>query len=238
MLGTAIAYQVQTIAAFQCRHQYSGAGVAQAVGLYTSTSFPVQRGCDGHSWYGIYAHAAATATKIVVNGSVVLSLSTPVKNDLYQVTYDGFTIRYYVNGALAWTTQLQGAQFYINLPEWQAGSVFSNVETTVGALATPTQFIAINGATVNDTNALKQGGSAGTWDAAICSVIGYQTCHITAKINAATNNNALIGLTSTPSTFLAQTVNPQTYLQYFWNASNESMRSEQMGSVDQWFSGV
>lgn len=175
--------------------QYN-AGGALAIGLYTSNAAPVRPDTTA-GWYGIYAHGSTGQTTIVANG-VLTALATPVKNDLYQVTYDGFTIRYYINGALVYSTQIQGALFYVNVPQFGPGDVFSNVETTVGAVATPTQFVATGNCVVNDTNAMKQGGSA-AWDSAVYSVIGYQTCNITAKINAIASNDAMLGLSTSPA---------------------------------------
>jgi hypothetical protein len=186
-----VAYQSVSVSG-----QYSG-GAAEAVGLYTSSIGPV-RPDTTTGWYGIYAHGTF-GTAIIVNGSVVLSLANPVKNDLHQVTYDGFTMRFYVNSALVYTQQLQGAQFYVNVPCYDPLSVYSNVETTVGALATPSQFIANSPAVVNNTNAMKQGGSNSGYDCAVWSVIGYQTCHVTAKLNSVTGGRyPIVALSQSP----------------------------------------
>lgn len=180
--------------------QYNTGG---ALGIGLSTTIGTTSIDPGSSavpgFYGFYAHADSGHTTVVDNSTTVLTLPTPAYNDLYQVAYDGFQVRWYLNGVLVWASQHQGLQVYAYATFFEAACVFSNVETTVGALATPSQFIATGNCVVNDTNAMKQGGTT-SWDSCVYSVVGYLTCRITAKVNsvAASANRAMIGLSTSP----------------------------------------
>lgn len=178
--------------------QYS-AGGALGIGLSTTIgTISMDLGSGAvPGFYGFYAHSDAGQTVVIDNSGNALTLPTPAYNDLYQVTYDGFTVRWYLNGVLVWSAQHQGLQVYVYATFFEPGCVFSNVETTVGALATPSQFIATGNCVVNDTNAMKQGGST-AWDSCVYSVVGYLTCHITAKVNAAATS-AMVGLSTSPT---------------------------------------
>jgi hypothetical protein len=215
--------------------QYS-AGDAVGVGLATSTGSTMNPGTLTN-YYAIYANSAAPNVWVYAGTTILYaSGAAPSKNDLYQVTYDGFTIRFYINGALVATQPLQSAQMYIGLAEYQPGSVLSNVQTTVGALATPSQFVATGNAVVNNTNAMKQGGTT-AWDCAVYSVIGYDTCHITAKVNQVSGSptaNCMIALSTQPVPTAANISAGTVYVQAnyaFYNDGNAWLIYESGTSV-------
>ena len=149
-------------------------------------------------YYGIYFHPDSAVSQAFAGSTILWTSSgAPAKNDLAQVTYDGFTFRYYYNGNLVASLQQQGLSLYI-VASFYSG-VLSNIETTVGALATPSQWVATGYCTVSDTNAMKQGGGS-LWDSAVYSVIGYQTCHVTGKANVAGGGMLVcIGLSNAPT---------------------------------------
>lgn len=182
--------------------QYNGnSGGAIGVGLVSSTASTLQ---PGSNMDFCFLFGASGWTIHEGNVAVLVDAITIHQNDLFQVTYDGFTVRYYYNGTNVWSTQKQGLSLFIGIAIFfPSGAMLSNVETTVGALATPAQFVATGQCIVNNTNAMKEGGSP-AWDSAIKSLIGYGTCHITAKVNSvATNQNRVVfGLTTSPSLVL------------------------------------
>lgn len=210
------AYTGAAYASISISGQYNGitAGGAQGIGLTTVIpgSPSIDPGAAATGFIGFYPHPDSGNTLAVINGANQWVGPNPSKNDLYQVTYDGFTIRWYFNGALVATYQAQGLLLFGYVTFFYGGFAFSNVETTVGALATPSQFVATGNAVVNDTNAMKQGGT-NNWDCAVYSVIGYQTCHITAKVNSLTLHE-IIALSTTPvptaANVAASTVNTQS----------------------------
>lgn len=64
-------------------------------------------------------------------------------------------------------------------------------------LSTATQFIATGFCTISDTTA-QRGNVAANWDSCIYSIVGYVTCHISAKLNSATDI-LMVGLSTTPT---------------------------------------
>src|SRR6185437_2148021 len=100
--------------------------------------------------------------------------------DLYDVRYDGFTLSYYINGLLVWSTPLQGASLFQAIAENTVGSVISDVQVSSGTSATPTEWVATGNCVVSNETSAKVGG-VGAWDSCVRSIVGYPTCHITAK---------------------------------------------------------
>lgn len=178
--------------------QYNSGG-AVSIGLATSVgSSPSVSPAASAGYYGIYFHPDSGVTQAFAGSTILWTGATPAKNDLAEVIYDGFTFRYYYNGSLVASFQAQGLSVYVDA-SFYSGAL-SNVEITVGALATPTQWVATGNCVVNDTNALKQGGAA-TWDSSVYSVVGYQVCHITAKTNPFTGSTYqfMAGLSAAPA---------------------------------------
>lgn len=200
-------------------------GGAQIIGLATTTaSIIVGQGGGFANFYGFYPHG--DAGQIVIgdgpNGTVWTLGSVPNKNDLFEVVYDGFTMRYFYQGALVWSSQHQGLSLYGYTSFFEPGGTFSNVNVTTGAIATPVQFVATGNCVVNDTNAFKQGG-ANAWDSAVYSVTGYLTCHVSAKINFA-GVTAMIGLATSPVPTAANIAASRVYAQanYAWYSDSGS----------------
>lgn len=174
-----------------------GAGSQLAVGFVTSTSSTAN---PTTNMYAIYAQASQV--QVIENGTAKLTLgTTPAVGDLYDVRYDGFTLHYLVNGVQVWSTPLQGASLYPAIAEYTAGAVLSDVQVISGAGATPTQWVATGNCIVNDTNAMKVGGSA-AWDSCAYSITGYAQCHVTGKANQNTSSSVAcgIGLSQKPTT--------------------------------------
>ena len=211
--------------------QFSAAGTSAAGGTFlgfTTSTASVAVPATSTNIYGFFASPASSANVVeVFDGTSVLwsSGTAPVKNDLFQSTYDGFTIRHYYNGSLVAAAQHQSLALFAYIDMYSPGAAFSNVETTVGALATPTQFVCSPQCIVNDTNASKLGGSSG-FDSAVWSVIGYSACHIAAKINSA-GESTFIGLSTQPVPTTANisggTVNAQANFAFYANEASAGM---------------
>ena len=142
------AYSASAYSSVSITGQISSGG-ALAIGLVTSVS-GVSQPSVASGFYGFYPHADSSNVLVYDGLTLLWALgSSPNKNDLFQVTYDGFTIRYYYNGALVASSLHQGVQFYPYVSFYSPGASFSNVEVTVGALATPSQFVATGNCVVN-----------------------------------------------------------------------------------------
>lgn len=165
---------------------------------------------SGNGYYGIYVH---NNNLVAVANGVVVYTQAPANNDLYLVTYDGFSIRYYINSNLVYTlaAQLGALYFIISFYAPQPAAALVDIQITTSAQATPSQFVATGNCTVNDTNATKTGG-VNSWDSCVYSVLGYTTCHITAKANA-TGDNWMMGLAQVPVPIAANVAAGDIYQQ-------------------------
>jgi len=167
--------------------QYSS-GTA-AVGLVSSVpTLPATLDPATNMDFALFANLLSGSSghwEIFESGSLVATLNPPVHGDAALLTYDGFYVRYYLNGALLRTSARDQSALYVGLALDPAAS-FSNVETGPLTAVTPTQWITINGCAVNDTTATRTASTA-TWDAGAFASIGYPTCHISGKTNHASD---------------------------------------------------
>jgi len=202
------------------------------VGLEASTATVGNSSPD----YGIICNSGSSV-QISEFGTVKATLSAPATGDLYNIVYDGFTIKYFVNGVLIWETPKAGLSLFAYVAFNTPGAEVTNVAADYGMAATPSQWVAGPSCIVNDTNASKVSGSTAfdslSW---IASLEGYATCHITTKINAVASNNVMVGLTNAAniSTIRSNNGSPgntlYTLLQYAWDSFS--------GHWEIWESGV
>jgi hypothetical protein len=233
--GDAVSGLAYAAGAIQAQLKLNGIYFTQALGFISAvpaspTINPTSG--SGNGYFGF--QCASAAAYVIVNGAVAATLAAPATNDLWLVTYDGFTFRYYVNNSLVWSAPDQAGAMYFIVGFYGPGVnyAFVDLQLTTGATATPSQFKAINTATVNDTNAMKA-GTTGWNNDTVVSAIGYPTCHITAKINAASNNNAVFGLLSNPGQLLSYgTANPTALFNFSWDASTPSAGSSHWLAIE------
>lgn len=142
-----------------------------------------------HFMAGWYARGGSTRCDILFNGANIgIFGTTPLATDVFTITYDNFTFRWWRNGALIHQEYLPAVG-----PLFLFGDIFDNstafpneafVNISFGpyGLATPQQFIARGNCVVADTNVTKQGGVT-AWDSDAYSINGYATCHLVWKAN-------------------------------------------------------
>lgn len=186
-------------AAVSIEGTYEGIG-ASSIGLASGIgSVLVPQSTAGY--YGIYPHADSAQTIVFAGATALATLATPTLGDRYRITFDGFTVDYFINNAFVASVPLQGTLLYIGLAMYHPGETFASVGVAASSISTPTQFIATGTCVVNDTNAYK-GGSVGANDSAVYSILGYKNCHIVGKFNAVPTShtgNCIMGLSQTPA---------------------------------------
>ncbi len=174
-------------------------GGTYPVTSYLNLDYAIETDPAGNAWgWSNPSHGFST-------GLDPLLLTNGTPTDRYSVRYDGFQVQLIRNGAVLATYQTQGKTYYVKAALYgRSGgtnslglAVAANIEFGQLNAATPTQWLTIGNAFVNDTNAQKKGG-ANNYDSAVYSAIGYGTCHIAAKVNS-TSDNESIGLSSTPT---------------------------------------
>jgi hypothetical protein len=213
----------------------SNPALAVAIGFATSTASILQGG--GSAFTNCLENdGTGVGWKIYESGTLIATYAVPAGGDLTLVTYDGFFVRYWLNGSLLRTTPNQGAALYIGLALYNAGSVWSSVETGPFTVVTPTQYLTVGTAVVNDTNVSKPTG-ANNWDSAAVSITGYTTCHIAGKTNNV-NTSGSLGLVMmglcTPAhaaQILAGGPGLYTLLDYAWYSDENEWAISELGST-------
>lgn len=204
-------------------------GNAQGVGLVTSTASTLDP--ETNMNFCIYPHSAVSATEIVESGVVRATLPAPQPGDAYSIVYDNQQVKYFINGNLEWVTSAPGLTLYAGLAIFTATSVFTNVAADWGAAATPSQWIAGAVCSVNDTNAIKFAGVSGVWGSSswVASILGYSSCHITAKPNGVGANAVVFGLCTAAHQSQFQSANgtgapnpAYNILDYGWDCAGSS----------------
>lgn len=211
---TTIPYSVVAVSA-----QYSS-GSAVSVGLSTTVNASIYPFTAGTYWLNLDGGNWA----IYENGSLInASIQAANVRDVLSVTYDGFNLRYLINGIQVRISPLNGASLYAGVGLYNPGAVLTDVQVSTGSSATPSQFGTSGTAVVNNTTMTKQGGSGSNWDSTAYSLNGYQTCHITGKPIFA-NNHAIIGLATAANVAAAAAISgasgAQNYVNYgFYNGA-------------------
>lgn len=149
------------------------------------------------SWYMV---AQSTQVSALLGTTIVFTLVVaPVATDVYTLTYDNFTFRWWKNGALQHQEYLpnQGnlylfGDFDIN------GLVLNNISFGPYGLLSPNPFIATGNCVTHDSTAYKSGGSA-AWDSSVYSLNAYGVCHLQFKVSDITNPTFMIGLNTDPT---------------------------------------
>jgi hypothetical protein len=130
-------------------------------------------------------YIVAGTWNIYEDGVSKATLSAAVIGDIARITYDRFTVRYYINGALVRQipVPVPGALEFIGFTLYEASDVWGSIEAGAGTIATPQQFIARGFCQVNDTAVVKTAG-AGAYNSDVVSINGYVTCHLVFKFSA------------------------------------------------------
>jgi hypothetical protein len=178
---------------------YSG---QQTIGLALAAGAIYPGGGGYTSFYGFYINNTGTPTITVNDGpnGTIWTLAGSGIGDNFQVTYDGFTFRYYHNGTEVVTSQAEGLEVALWIAMYTPLGSFISVEATLGSIATPVQFL-VGGAsavTVNDTNVMKVSGTTNYWDCAVWSINSYTgACHVQGKVTVPADN-VMFGFATAP----------------------------------------
>lgn len=175
-----------------------GAGLNWAVGLVSSVPVLPATLNPGTNMDFCWFSNGGVQWTIYENGALIGEFSPPASGDILQVIYDGFFVHYYLNGLLCHTSiGASGNIYYLGLAMYDPGDTAGGVDLTALAAATPSQFIGVGLAIVNNTHVMKQGGVA-AWDSCAYSISGYTNCHVTAKWNTLLGR-VMVGLSAQPS---------------------------------------
>lgn len=171
------------------------AGQGLAIGLVISTAETLDPNTNMNfsinQHGGLYGIFEGGIDKGYVGGAAL-------KGDILQVIYDGWWVRYSINGVQVWQTAAgSGLAFYFGAAMYDPGDALGSVEFTSLAAATPSQWVATGNCVVNDNNVSKVGGVS-AWDSCAYSLTGYMTCHVVGKSNGLTDT-AMIGLSQEPA---------------------------------------
>jgi hypothetical protein len=157
-------------------------GTALAVGLATSVAGTLDPTVT-IGFYGIYANSLSTRVQLFAGTVVLATLATPTVGDQYEVAYDGYVVRYYINGAVLYEYPLQNANLYGGVTFFNGGACqFADVQLQAFALVTPVQFGVVNGGSVSDDVAF--GSNAAGYRSGAYSLVSYATCHMIGKLGA------------------------------------------------------
>lgn len=190
-----------------CQVSFSTDSAAyQFVGLTASaspgtTSFPALLA-------GWYIANASSVVHIFFNGTDIggfgnTSLATAT--DVFTITYDGYTIRWWRNGALQHQEYSisTGVPLYLYGDIYRVGNDFFNISFGPFGTATPNPFVATGQCVVHDSTAQKVSGAA-AWDSSVYSLNGYSNCHVQFKPSTPFGSGTLsssfmVGLAQSPT---------------------------------------
>ena len=114
------------------------------------------------------------------------------------IAYDNYFFYWYRNNVLVTQRYYPNAgPLYLYGDFFEPGQAFVNMSFAPYSQATPHQLIARGGATVADTNVIKSGGAANSWDSDAYSINGYPQCHVVWKASQITGN-FMVGLCTAP----------------------------------------
>lgn len=175
---------------------------------------------------GTYSLVADAGTWFVIEGGVTMTNCGSVNvGDMALVTFDGYVIRYYLNGNLQQTTGVGASSFFEYVACEDPGTTLSSVEVGPYFVVTPSQFITNSPSvvTISDTKITKPAGGA-AWSGGALSEFSYSTCHFAAKTNnvntVAPLGRCMFGL-CTPAHATGVIAGDYTKLDYAWY-SNEN----------------
>lgn len=146
--------------------------------------------------YGIECYLNGAFYWYTQAGSVTTGSYNP--GDTFSITYDGAFVRFLQNGVQFYqTTAAPNLQLYLASSFFDPQAAAHNLQFGPFAASMPQQFIARGGCGVADTNVVKVGGAANTWDSDVYSINGYKACHVVFKANDAATK-FMIALVQTP----------------------------------------
>lgn len=151
-----------------------------------------------HTLAGWYPHVGSTDCEILFNGANLGSFgSTPVLTDVFTITYDNFSFRWWRDGALLHEEYFPNAgPLFLFGDFFEINEGFSNISFGPYGQLSPNPFIATNGAVTHDSTMYKS-FSATAWDSSVYSLNAYSVCHLQAKTSSPAKH-AMIGLSFNP----------------------------------------
>ncbi len=137
-----------------------------------------------------------TRGKSTFSENLIVS-SGVMPGDVISLRYDGYQIQFIRNGVVLVTKLVSGLSVYVAAKLSDSQTVVSNLEFGQLNAALPTEWVSTGTCAVTSSNLAKIGG-ANAWDSGAYTVLGFSTCHITAKINDPTHK-CFVGLSKSPS---------------------------------------
>jgi hypothetical protein len=167
-----------------------------AIGL---SAAPATGGTLGSNWvagFEIAPYVPEVVCLIGTNGVFTLT-GAVLASDVFTLTYDNFTFRWWKNGALVFQEYLpnQGSLYLLG-DFFIEGILLQNISFGPYGQLSPNPFIATNDCVTHDSTAYKASGTT-AWDSAVYSLNAYTTCHLQFKTSDITQE-FMFGLTSTP----------------------------------------
>lgn len=195
---------------FQSKESYTGgcfisASISPVVGaqFIGLSQAPATGAAGGYGpiLAGWYPHPDSSICEILFNGADIGAVgATPTAADVFTITYDNFSFRWYRNNTLIYTqAHANAGALYAFGDFFEPGRGFANIAFAPYSPSTPAQFIARGNATVSDSFAGKTGGST-AWDSDIVSIVAYSTCNLIWKASNTTSHFMGGFTTVTPAT--------------------------------------
>jgi Putative phage tail protein len=192
----------------QCNEQALGLSAAPAAGDTTGyRNFTA----------GFLLDGAASNVQILFNAANLGSAgSTPLSTDVFTLTYDNFTFRWWRNGTLIEQQYFPNAgSLYLfgDIYDTNAafpGERFQNISFGPYGQLSPNPFVATNFCITQDSSAYKLSTGTSGWDSAVYSLNAYSTCHVQFKCTTPALR-VMVGLCQVPTAS-----NSETNLAYAW----------------------
>jgi hypothetical protein len=210
--GAQLAFQVNPLS----DAQFIGFSTAPATGDTTGLLYTLA---------GWYPHGASSTCHILFNGANLGNFGAyATLADVFSITYDNFTFRWWRNGTLVHQEYFPSAgPLFLFGDFFEVNEGFANISFSPYGLQSPNPFVASGNAVTHDSTATKLGGSNG-WDSALVSINAYKQCHVQGKLSsvAAASNDVFIGLTTNPQGLAALTSNNYVDINYGWHLDGSS----------------
>lgn len=153
---------------------------------------------SGAGTFDFCFNVIAGVWKIFERGVLQTTLSTAVANDSARITYDQFTVRYYLNGALVRQIPGDGTQEYVGFTMFEAADEWGGILVSANTVASPQQFIGRGLTSVSDTNVSKTTNDSLWTSGDAISIDGYTNCHVIFKANQTSAAFAVALVTGAP----------------------------------------
>ncbi len=205
------------------------------MGFSTFTSVPpFGNASDGGASYTTMGFAMYPAADGLVYcyengaGQGLLRAAAYTTSTVFQMTYDGSNVRYYIDYLLVRTTACSGQALAFDCSFYTSGASVNSVDFGPGTTFIDASIIARGGggATMvvtgqNGSIAATKSGGVGDWDSDFYGTQAFPTCHLSFKASQ-TTTHIFVGLSSTPTA--NQSYETITYSFYVQSGGNYDMR--------------